>query len=225
LESETLAEKIKGFCPTCLRAQNATVLARHKNREFAPDDDSIFVQHDHYILKCGGCDTIFHRHDSAFSEDTEDDGRPRVETEYWPSESKRERPDWLGVDLMAADQLLYKLTISIYTALDHDLPVLAAIGMRTAFDRASELLGIDTEKPFNKKLDELVASGKVGTSERANLAALVEAGSAAAHRAWEPSKAELDTMMTILEHFLYRAFIIDHQAKTLKVPARKPRKP
>lgn len=220
-----MAEKIKGFCPTCIRPQNATVLARHKSLEYAPDDDSIFVQHDHYILKCGGCDTIFHRKDSAFSEDLDDEGRPKVETEYWPSESKRERPDWLGVDFLAIDHLLYKLTNSIYTALDHDLPVLAAIGMRTTFDRASELLGIDTEKPFTKKLDELVATGKIGTSERENLAVLVDAGSAAAHRAWEPKKAELDTMMTILEHFLYRAFIIDAQAKTLKVPTRRSKKP
>ncbi|MGY4456132.1 hypothetical protein [Bradyrhizobium sp. LB13.1] len=161
-----MAEEIKGFCPTCLREQNATILARHRNREFSPDDDSIFVQNDHYILKCGGCDTIFHRHDSAFSEDTDDHGIPKADVQYWPSESKRERPDWLGVDFIAADHILYKLTIGIYTALDHDLTVLAAIGMRTAFDRASELLGIDPGKPFTKKLDEMVAIGKIGASER-----------------------------------------------------------
>jgi hypothetical protein len=220
-----VTEKTKGFCPTCRREQNTEIIAHHKLREYAPDDDGIFVQNDHFILKCGGCDTVFHRHDSAFSEDYDSrTGGLKVDTEYWPAQSKRDRPDWLNVDFMSVDQLLYKLTSSIYTALDHDLTVLAAIGTRTTFDRASELLGIDTGKPFAKKLDDLVSAGQIGTTERDNLAILVDAGSAAAHRAWEPSAKELDTMMAILEHFLYRAFVIDAEARKLKVPARPARK-
>jgi hypothetical protein len=220
-----MADKKKGFCPTCLREQNTEILGHHRHRQYAPDDDSVFVQKDHYILKCGGCDTVFHRKDSAFSEDYDSrTGDLEVDVQYWPAQSKRDRPEWLDLDFMTADMLLYKLTGSIYTALDHDLTVLAAIGMRTTFDRASELLGIGPAKPFEKKLADLVAAGQIGDTERRNLATLVDAGSAAAHRGWEPSKKELDTMMSILEHFLYRAFVIDAEAKKLKVPARPGRK-
>jgi hypothetical protein len=42
-----------------------------------------------------------------------------------------------------------------YVALNNDLRILAAIGIRTAFDRASQLLGIAPEKTFADKLGEL----------------------------------------------------------------------
>ncbi|MBR1193257.1 DUF4145 domain-containing protein [Bradyrhizobium sp. AUGA SZCCT0160] len=205
----------KGFCPTCRREQNSEIIAHHSLRNFVSGDEGGYIQNDHFILKCGGCDTVFHRRDTAFSEVWD-----KVDKQYWPAQSKRDRPEWFGANIIAVDRLLYKLAGSVYTALDHDLTVLAATGMRTTFDRASELLGIDPDKPFTKKLDDLVTKGKIGVTERSNLNVLVDAGSAAAHRAWEPSIKELDTMMAILEHFLYRAFVIDEQVKALKVPPR-----
>lgn len=48
------------------------------------------------------------------------------------------------------------------------------------------------------------------------LAVLIDAGSAAAHRAWRPSHKELDAMMTILEGFLHRSILLDDVAHRLK---------
>ena len=53
---------------------------------------------------------------------------------------------------------------------------------------------------------------------------MVNAGSAAAHRGWRPTETELQAMQVILDGFLYRAFLQDGVAKTLKstVPDKAP---
>jgi hypothetical protein len=104
----------------------------------------------------------------------------------------------------------------IYLALGNNMGVLAAIGIRTAFDRASELLGVPTSGGFAQKLAELAGSGRIGPYEMDALDALTDAGSAAAHRGWKPSPKELDVMMNIIEAFIQRTLILDDAAKHLK---------
>lgn len=115
---------------------------------------------------------------------------------------------------------------SVYVALDNDLGVLAAIGVRTAFDRATELLGVDPALPFKQKLDELVNIGKSGAEERKILEVATNAGSAAAHRAWKPTAKELETLMVTIEHFIYRNLLLPKRAQELetKVPPKQPRR-
>jgi Domain of unknown function (DUF4145) len=112
---------------------------------------------------------------------------------------------------------------SVYTALDNDLRVLAAIGLRTAFDRASELLGIDPNKTFAGKLSQLVVDGHIGSTEKASLDVLTDAGGAAAHRGWKPNLKQLDTLSSIMEQFVHRTFVLNAKAKRVKtsIPSRK----
>lgn len=97
-----------------------------------------------------------------------------------------------------------------------DLPIPAAIATRTAFDRATELLQIDPAKAFDAKLNELICLGKISTDERDTLAVLIDAGSAAAHRGWKPKVTELDVLVSIIEAFLHRTFVLGEAAKSLK---------
>lgn len=56
---------------------------------------------------------------------------------------------------------------------------------------------------------------------------LTDAGGAAAHRGWKPSTAQLNAVMSIVEAFIYRTFVLDAEVKKLKkqIPARqKPKK-
>jgi hypothetical protein len=104
--------------------------------------------------------------------------------------------------------------------------VLSAIGIRTVFDRASELLGVEPNKGFAQKLDDLLAQGKIGVDEKATLNVLTDAGSAAAHRGWRPTPEELGTMISIIEAFLYRTFLLGEDAKRLRdaIPSRPSKK-
>jgi hypothetical protein len=234
-ESAESPASVKGHCPHCGSDRWASVVAYHQS-SFDDHETGIYGKTAYRILQCRGCDTVYFQTDEIFSEDQDFEFNPRTgewepyfphKISYWPAPSKRSRPEWSS-DLFAVDSDLSALFDDIYVALNNDLRVLSAIGVRTAFDRASELLGVDPAKTFAQKLTDLVDLGKIGSSERDTLDILTDAASAAAHRGWKPKPKELDTMMGIIEAFLYRTFILDPAAKSLKknVPAKpKRRKP
>jgi hypothetical protein len=114
--------------------------------------------------------------------------------------------------------------IELYGALDNDLRILAAIGIRTTYDIASELLGINAEMTFEKKLDALVTSGRIGKLDKARLEMVVDAGSASAHRGWQPLPEDLETMMDVLEHFIYESFVAPARKEKLDAKAAKVKK-
>ncbi|MER8412610.1 DUF4145 domain-containing protein [Mesorhizobium sp. M1342] len=217
---------------------------RGHHKAYGEDGDGYYQWWDNwYILQCRGCEYIFVQKSSTNSEDLHQYYNEAGETEselietlsYWPAPSKRLKPEWLGdfgVHIGDADQLEQAIA-EVYGALDADLPILAAIGMRTCFDVAAILLGVDDDLPFAKKLDELVQRQKIGGIDKDRLAVLVDAGSASVHRGWKPKPKELDTLAEILEHFVFEAFVapsrrsrLDADAKKLEgaVPARRSKK-
>jgi hypothetical protein len=230
--------RIKAICKNCGSNRWATVVGHHSKMEEDEDGYGFWEKTEYRILKCDGCDEVFFQTDSIFSEDF-DHGDPHPVTgelqqqeyshtiEHWPpiDKTRRERPNWLD-KLGAVDENLHSLYSSVYAALDRGIDVLAAIGVRTVFDRASELLSVDPAKRFDEKLTDLMAAGKIGADEKAILSILTDAGSAAAHRGWRPSQEQLDTMMAIIEGFLYRTFLLGADAKALrkKIPKRPKRK-
>jgi hypothetical protein len=94
--------------------------------------------------------------------------------------------------------------------------------MRAVFDRTAEELAIDPDLSFLDKLGELVRRGKIAEDEKGALDVLIDAGSAAIHRGWRPRSEQLDTMIEILESFVYRHLFIIKAAAKLRptVPAR-----
>jgi Domain of unknown function (DUF4145) len=133
---------------------------------------------------------------------------------------RRRAPDWTHE---LEDQELFALLEELYGALNNEYMVLAAIGVRTAFDIATESLGIDPSLSFAEKLKKAQSDGHVGTKEKEALEVIVNAGSAAAHRGWKPTHDELAAMMDALESFLQRAFFTNRKVAALKgaVPPRR----
>jgi hypothetical protein len=231
-----------GHCPTCTANRKAQVLYEHEektNGEGAPDErglQDITSKDDVYrIMKCGGCGTVYFQHESLavkYKTDTWIDDEWSLdelrgyielatlaartitilsdELHHWPAPA-RNKPDWSKL----ADAPLIKLLHSVYTALDHDLRVLAAIGMRGVFERACELRGADPNIGFVKKLDWLRTQGFIGAPDRESLEVLIEAGNAAAHRGWEPDLVQLNTLTSIMDHFV-SSFILTKAAGELK---------
>lgn len=225
-------KQLKGHCPKCGPDRYADVVGHHTDRD-DDDENGVWGQTDARILSCAGCKTIYFQEVFIFSEDVdysyhpvtgETQGKYNERITYWPAPTKRDRPDWLG-DVQLIDLSLHRILLEIYKGLDADLPILSAIGVRTAFDRTSELLKVDPGLPFAGKLTTLERSGKIGVGEKIHLEILTDAGSAAAHRGWSPSLDELDTMMNILEGFIYRTLILDEQVAKLKpaIPSKPPR--
>lgn len=113
-------------------------------------------------------------------------------------------PDWTN---QIDDDELRDLLLELYGALNADYRVLAAIGARTAFDRAFVLKGADPDDNFKKKRAGLKGRGVISDEEDQSLTTLIEAGHAAAHRAWKPDSRTLLTLVKGLEAFLYRTLV------------------
>lgn len=218
-----------GHCPEC-GSERADVVAEHKVRYNDHHNDIQGVT-DYQVLECRGCGSHYFKSNSSNSEDyheyfdydLDEPVREHIETvKYWPPAAKRRPPEWSS-EIGFEDRVLGSLFNDVYTALSNNLGVLAAIGMRTVFDRASELLGIDPARTFQDKLGDLKDGDHITDKERVVLAALIDAGSAAAHRGWQPKPKQLDAMMTILEAFLHRAFLLEEIGAELGkgVPAKK----
>lgn len=232
----------KATCSECGGERNCDIKGSHTVR-YEDSANPFWGETTWYILQCRGCDHVFAQKSSVNSEDVDQGydhhGEEWTEynetVDYWPALSKRKKPDWLGeyaVEGIDGDLLTDALR-ELYTALDNDLLILATIGVRTCFDLASELLGVDPALTFAEKLDALVEANHIRQLDRERLAAAVEAGNASAHRGWKPTPADLDTMATVLEDFLHETFVRPHRRQKLDeaaakvrgvVPPRLPRK-
>jgi hypothetical protein len=222
-------QRIKANCPECGPDRWATVKGR-ADRRWGDDDAGVWADAAYHLLQCQGCDEVYTQKVSTFSEHTNhrrlpDGGYEEYMVEeftYWPPPSKRNRPDWFD-QLRIVDNDFCDLFGSVYTALDNDLSVLAASGIRTVFDRATELLAIDPAISFEEKIAALMAQGRIGTHEQEDLSTMADAGSAAMHRGWKPSADQLDVMISTLERFVHHAFV--HTAKAAYLRDKVPPKP
>ncbi|MFN9115279.1 MAG: DUF4145 domain-containing protein, partial [Bacteroidota bacterium] len=138
----------------------------------------------------------------------------RTVTTY-PKPDSKTKPQWFSA-IQSADKQLAQILHETYRAFDADLLILATVGIRTAIDRATELLNIDPAKSFKAKLDELQTGGWIGDTEKQILEVVIDAGSAAAHRGWSPDAEEAGQLITVMEVFLQKAFIVQKKALGLK---------
>jgi len=211
---------IKGHCPSCGSGCKAYVRGEHAIRSTDPDD-GISARDVGMVLECCGCERIYFRRDFWLSE-----WESFVETSYWPAPVRRQRPTWLE-KIEASERDLGMLLDEMYTALDNDLRVLAAIAARTVLDCASQLLGVNPATDFEEKLRSLCANGRIGSDEKETLKTLVGAGSAAVHRGWRPTVDEISTMVGVVETFIHRSLVLGGGIEKLKVsvPARPKKTP
>ncbi len=212
-----IGQKRKAFCSNCKGERNCEIKGHHRE---SGSDHYIQWWTNWYLLVCCGCDHVFAE---AVSSDSEScyqvgeypDGEPEYEQDErissWPARFKRDRPNWFESlqKSIKHDRAhdFQSCLLQVYEALDHDLNVLAAIGIRTTFDVASEILGIDPDQQFKVKLNEMEKNNFITPSQRDDFEVLINAGNASAHRGWVPSFSDLDPLMETLEHFINDQFI------------------
>jgi hypothetical protein len=218
------SKTIKGHCPKCGPHRTALIVKEHYEH-WEHEEHGIWLDTYFRVLKCLGCEEVYVQKAQTFSEDIGYDDDDPEKIEFWPAPVKRERPSWHNA-LRMLDNRLHSLLEETYVAYSADIRTLAAIGLRTTLDCATEKLQIDPAISFEEKLDELVSLGHIGKKNRESLTSLTDAGNAAAHRGWTPKPKELDTMLDILEHFLHHTFILADRATDLKgnVPPKPKRK-
>lgn len=230
------AVEMKAHCPTCDGERSCIKHAEIEKKWDWEDREGHHVNGaaTHFLLECKGCETVFYRKSSWNSEDIDywyDPVHGETCADYietvitHPVPEAKDRPKWLP-SIRKIDEQLENILKEMYDAFDNGSYTLAAIGLRTALDRGTEVLKIDPVLSFEKKLGELHAGGWIGETEKAILEVVTDAGSAAAHRGWMPSNTDLYKLIYALEVFLQRAFIVGQGALDIKkkIPAKPKRR-
>lgn len=192
-------------------------------------------QNDYKLAQCCGCKEVFFHKTSWDSEDwdigynaagEEVTFHPKTVTTYPAPEKKSEKPDWVW-KIAQIDPQLFAILNEMYQAYEHGAFILAAIGLRTAFDRTAEILKIHPLLPLEEKVKRLREEGFIGETESQTLGVVIDAGSAAAHRAWSPEHPEFQTLLITLEQFIYRTVVSGKDALSIaqRIPAKPPRAP
>lgn len=209
-------QTIRAHCPRCDGERNCLIRAEATNKE---GNDIFEWTVKARIVSCAGCDYSFCM--SVSDEQTN--------YEYWhekageyrnyppavaflPPTIRRKTPVWLSLITCTGEdenQRLFDIMTEVYEALNARLDTLAAIGIRTSFEVAAEILGAP-DINFQKKIRWLV-DNKAGllTSEEEGFRTLVEAGNAAAHRGWCPKPEVIDALIDLLEGLVRRDIVDD----------------
>jgi hypothetical protein len=200
---------IDSYCSQCegdRRHAVRTTFDRHWDNEEAGIDG-----HDTWeILECLGCRNVTIAHTHWFSEDTDYRGRPITHRDLYPPSPRRAKPEWTG-DLWEAlpddQQWLIKLHEDIYGALGMKAFALASMGMRAIVDFVVTTKVGDEIKGFKNKLDAMHGQGLIPQSQVDVLYAAFDAGSAAAHRGYSPSRKDTNSLLDITESLLRRVYV------------------
>ncbi|ATF93365.1 DUF4145 domain-containing protein [Cedecea neteri] len=217
-------------CPECLGERNCIVIGETKRSwESGDRRNSMQWVTEYRLLQCKGCDTVFYHSKSWDSEDLDydydDAGQtvitPNYRYETYPRSLEHRPPQWIE-NLAAIDYQLSILLNEVYQAYYNESYILASIGLRTAFDRTSEVLNILPTLPLGKKVEKLAEDGYIGETEKSQLLIVTDAGNAAAHRAWSPTKSEFKSLLTITEDFIRRSVLRDDGIMKIagKIPAK-----
>lgn len=210
-------EVTKAHCNVCGHETKHTRLFNHKSSEseYVEDYGPWECRDTYEMLECCGCESITFRH-SRWSSDLPGD---EEEVKQYPPPISRRVPKWKW----QLSQPLDSLMDEIYAALHNNSHRLAMMGARTVVDLVMNDKVGDVG-PFQQKLVELERQGFVARKNREFLAAALDAGSAAAHRAYEPTAEELRHVMDIVENLLEAVYILERAAKKLRdsTPPRRP---
>jgi len=219
-------EVISSYCNVCLGERTHKVLHEERNRwdQDLGEGFSIEGCDTYYLCKCCGCGHIHLRNDSWFSEDTDADGRPRIRTAYYPSQTFRREPFWL-LTLRQDDpeplQAVSELLLEIYKALRTDSPRLAAMGIRALTEHVM-VDKVGDNGTFKENLQKFLEKGFISSIQKKYLESVIELGHAAMHRSYCPEKEDIVSILDIIESVLETVYVTSN--KLLEIENRIPKR-
>ena len=214
----------KAHCNTCGGDRNHQVLHVDKTR-WDDDESGIAGGTTYEMLKCGGCDKVVLKETEWCSENMDARGQIEPTTRYYPPATFRAKPTWLSdfwIELPFDEHLLHDLLAEIYVALQNDQRALAAMGIRALLEQIM-ISKVGDKGSFVQNLSEFESRGFVSRIQKERLETILEAGHAAIHRGYKPSKEDLITLVDIAEGVVQTIYLHGSKVDDLKkkIPARK----
>ena len=211
---------IKAHCNACGGERNHVVL--HRVSETWSEEDGRYQGSDTYeTLQCAGCNAIKLRHNATYP------GEPYESTVYFPAAVFRPRPRWLldlELHLFAEDDAVIDLLNEVYVSLQHNLLRVAAMGVRALLESVM-IAKVGDTGTFNGNVTAFEAGGFVSRVQKERMLAILDAGHAAIHRGYEPSREDVVTLVDIAEHIIESVYIHEFKVKELqnRTPKRSPK--
>ncbi|WP_421726411.1 DUF5655 domain-containing protein [Bauldia sp.] len=198
------------FCNVCKGRTKHFVRAEYNKN----DEDEVLVYRQRMlIVECCGCENLELVKLSFLSGSViyDNDSDEKWDESIFPPVTYRVAPEWFD-DL--PDPTLVKIFGEIYKSLQTESYYLATFGSRTLIDRLI-VLTVGDQGSFAKGLAALQGQGKISDHERTILDPVVQAGHAAAHRGWAPTRDQLATILDTVEGLIRRLLVLPQLAEEL----------
>ncbi|WP_035208456.1 DUF4145 domain-containing protein [Paracidovorax oryzae] len=181
-------------------------------------EEDIDVEETIYTLaECDGCEYITMKTFWSIN------GQGDTVDQYPPALARR-RPPWM-LELFMADfsgaQNKYKLLQELYTGIGAQNWWLTMLGVRSLLEFVM-VEKVGDNGSFVRNLEKFLEGGFISKIQLNALGPLIEAGHATTHRGYQPTSADVNVVMDILENVLESIYVTTARAKKLKVPPRKP---
>jgi hypothetical protein len=207
---------IKAYRNVCLNETHHDVIAKRERRWEEDDGEGNFAYAEtmlYEFIQCRGCENICLRRTYDHT------GLPDVDVDYFPPAVFRPTPKWLSnppflLVLSGPVAEIKSLLREVYSALHSGNNRLALMGARAVIDVAltDKLTDIGG---FAKKLEEAKKSGWLTQTHYEVLRIAVDAGNAAAHRAYRPETAQLNHVLDIVENLIQLLYVLASSASKI----------
>ena len=215
IPSET--KETRAHCNTCGGERNHKVLCLEES-SWNDEENRCWGNDEYEMLKCCGCGSIKLRNREFTSYVYDENGDLVPHVSYYPPPVFRPRPKWffdLMLEVGLGDGNIHDLLGEIYVALHNDQRALAAMGIRALLENVM-IEKIGDQRSFGANLREFEANGYVSRIQRERLETIFEAGHAAMHRLYKPSKEDLVTLVDIAESIVESIYIHGSKVERLK---------
>lgn len=213
------------FCNACKQKTKHFIRGEYNKHD---DYDVVWYKQRLLIIECCGCENLELVRMTLFSEDVEyvdnpHTGEPESEGKWdeviYPPVTYRNLPLWFE-DL--PDPTLRAISDEIYKSLQTGSHYLATFGSRTLIDRLIVLI-VGDKGNFPKGLQALQDGGMLSQHERDILNPVVDAGNAAAHRGWAPTREQITVILDTVEGLIHRLLVLPKLSEELEeaVPSRR----
>ena len=205
----------KIHCNKCSAMTNHDVEYEESKTE-EDETETVWLETTTLLLKCRGCDEYTKAIRTLFSEDIEytDKAIPNYRFKYYPSreDSIKSKPQWhndFPLDLFNENQEMIKTMIDeIYGNLSLNNNMSAMLMCRCLLEFVAINYGDGDKGSFTQNISEIVSKGYLTEEEKDNFNSIIyDAGSAAMHRNWTPSKEDVEIVLDNIESLLFNIFI------------------
>lgn len=222
-ENINKGKTIHCYCNNCTIETKHVVIFDYK-KDVDDYEEGVSVKDDYQIIKCDNCNQLSFRIDGWFSEyqDPFPGGNDGTYEELYPESDRNKRAEKKIHNLPNSLTEIYSEVINAY---NHNLFILAAVGIRAILEGICKEKGIETIVNHDGKTIEasdiklmtvgLLQNKLISQPQKEALDNLRILGNDSIHDLFEPTKKDIKNVLDIIELVLLSVYEIPNKTKQL----------